>query len=204
LNSLKKDENTGKHYASSSLAWHVNALLALKDYELAEKLLLTKIAETERDYLTYNPGAIYEQLAEVQMNKGNYQDALKYLNQSYLSERREGRHVNCKAILGNIGYDVYYKHFKDADKALAYCRQAINYDNRSKSNGVADSLESLHILNRIANLYAYKGFYDSAFTYYRLAFDRIKPKIDERQLLNRSLDEFVRQKAGIPVFVAYR
>ena len=52
----------------------------------------------------------------------------------------------------------------------------------------------MNILSNIGGVYVQKGFYDSAFLYYQLAFDQIKPGIKERDLLQSQYDQFARQK----------
>ena len=65
-----------REYRSSSLLWQVKALLELKKYEQAEKLLINKIDECKRSGQINNLGTIYSQLAELQMRKNNYQNAI--------------------------------------------------------------------------------------------------------------------------------
>ena len=71
----------GKRVISTSLGWHVKALLLLKDSEQAEKLISNKIDEYTKAGLKNYLGLIYVQLAEVQLLKGNHQNALRFYNQ---------------------------------------------------------------------------------------------------------------------------
>ena len=188
------EESVGKHYVSSSLAWHVNALIELKNYEAAENLLSNKAAEYRKSGADYNLGVIYEQLAQVEISRGNYNKALLHFNKALLFERKAGHDVNCRTILNNIGKDLYLKYFDNIDQAFSYYRKAHNYVNKDKSADISNAIESLSILNNIANVYVRKGVFDSAFKYFQLAFDQIRPGMSEQDLLYSSLDEFPMQK----------
>ncbi len=188
------EESVGKHYASSGLAWHVNSLIELKNYELAESLLSNKAAEYRKNGTDYNLGVIYEQLAEVEISRGNYNKALLHFNKALIFERKAGHDVNCRTILNNIGENLYLKYFNNIDEAFSYYRKAYTYVNKDRSEDISNAIESLSILNNIANVYVSKGVFDSAFKYFQLAFDQIKPGISEHDLLYSSLEEFPLQK----------
>ena len=181
----------GTQYAISSLVWNINALIALKKYEDAEILLKRKAIECSKKKLEHNLGAIYALLAEVLELKGEYGQVLYYQNQALAIEKRSGESINCKAILNDIGYEVWFRHYKNTDKALEYYTRALKYKVDESQYRVLNSLESLRILNRIANVYVLRGNYEEAFRYIQLAFDQIKPGISEVDVLQRPLDEFI-------------
>lgn len=184
----------GLEYASSSVAWKVNSLLMLENYNDAEKLLTDKIEESKTTKFQYNIGSINAQLARVEQHKGNYEKALSYLNKAFHYEQGVGNNISCKTILNNIGYDIYFKHYNDSDKALFYFRRGLSFTSKKTTESSLDSIESLNILANIANVYVKKGLYDSAFKYFQLAFDQLKPGVDESGILHSSLNEFARQK----------
>jgi CHAT domain-containing protein len=192
--STKQEYMTAISYVLSSLAWEVNSLLELNKYESAEKLLVNKVEECKKAGLKNYLGTIYGLLAEVQMQKKNYEKAFLFLNQSLRYYRNAGYDFECKQTLSSIGYNIYYKHFNDADKALVYYRAALKYINKDKSQHLADAFESLNIFANIGNVYIQRGLYDLAHHYFQLAFDQIKPGINETGILNRSPEEFIRQK----------
>lgn len=193
-NGSKQDFDDGTQYAMSSLLWSTNALLVLKRYNDAQYLLEKKVQECKRKELQHNLGVIYGLLAEVLVLKGDYEKALSYHNKAFNIEKRSGETINCKAMLNALGYEVWFKHNKNADKALEYYRKALAYEVNEVEYHVLNSLESLCILNRIANVFVLKGQYDTAFRYIQLAFDQIQPGISETDLLHSSLDEFIRQR----------
>lgn len=192
-NGSKNDLSYGTQYAFSSLIWKVNALLLLKKNDEAKKLLEEKISVNNTNGLQQNVGVIYALLVEVFTLKGDYEKALFYHNKAFDIEKRSGEPFNCKAMLNSLGYDIYFKHYKNADKALQCYTRALNYKVNDE-HLVLNSLESLSILNRIANVYVLKGKYDDALKYMQLAFDQIKRGISETDLLHSSLDEFIRQR----------
>ncbi len=62
--------------------------------------------------------------------------------------------------------------------------RALAYSGMDKSEKMKDAMESLDILADIANVYIQKGLYDSAFWYFQLAFDQIKPGTNETDILH--------------------
>lgn len=181
----------GLIYASSSLIWNVNAQLLLNNFSEAEDLLLMNIDKYKRAGLKENLGPLYEQLAELEVSKGQYDQALNYFNQALLFELKAGQIIGCKTILNNIGFEIYYNHFLDDAKAMQNYRKAMKYVNNDGQLNELDSIESLNILTNIANVYVRQGRFDSAFLYFQLAFDQLKPGINERGILQRRSKEFV-------------
>lgn len=184
-NCPKHEFKTALEHISTSLAWHVRALLTLENYESAETLLADKVDEYKKAGLK-NLGVIYGQLADVQMNKGNFKKALSFLNQELEYEHKAGYDFNYKQTLNRIGYDVYFRHFNDGDRALVFYRNALKQTNKDKSWDKADTVETLNILSNIAKVYVQKGAYDSAFRYFQLAFDQIQKGSNEITLLHGS------------------
>jgi len=177
------------------LVWQVNALTVLKKYDDAESLLENKASEAKETGLQFNLGAIYGTLVEVFEYKSEIEKVLYYYNKAFAIAKQTGQAFNCKAMLNNMGYEVWFKHYKNPEKALQYYTMALNYKvTDSSTYRVLNYLESLSILNRIANVYVLKGKFTEAFRYIQLAFDQIKPGITETELLQSSLDEFVAQR----------
>ena len=186
--------NYGTQYAYSSLLWNVLAQIVLKNYDLAERLLNAKLSESMETGNSFNLGTIYAQLAEVQRAKGDYKKAFLFYDKALTIQSKAGNVISCKAILNSIGYFIYFKNNSNADSALYYFRKALSVINRDNQQAALNSVESLNILANIGNVYAHKGLYDSAFAYYQLALDQIKPGINESELLHSPYDEFARQK----------
>ncbi|HLY71696.1 MAG TPA: CHAT domain-containing tetratricopeptide repeat protein [Puia sp.] len=191
LKGNKKNFEYGMWYASSTLSWIINSLLQLKKYDVAEKILTEKEKVYSTD-LKYSLGAIYEQLAEVQLHKGDYENALKFYKLGFAVERKMGEYPGCVAILNNIG-NVYIGQFNDTDTALYYYRKALSYDKRI-TDKAARAIESLNVLSNIADAYVKQQNFDSAYIYFQLAFDQIKPGMGETELSKIPLNELGRQK----------
>ena len=169
-------------------------MLELKNYEAAEKLLTNRAGEYRKIKAIFNLGVIYEQLAQVEMSRGNYDKALLYFKEAFANERRAGHEVNCRMILNNIGKELYFRIFNDLDKAFDYYTKALAFVIDDTSENQLNSIETLSILNNIANVYVRRGDYNSAHKYFQLAFDQIKPGIREQDLLYSTLEEFPMQK----------
>jgi len=189
----KKKYDDGMLFASSSLLWNVNAQLTLNNYGLAESLLNRKIEESKKSGLRYDLGTIYSQLAIVQVAKGNFKKALAFYNEAFDAARKEGQNISCRGILNNIG-NFYLKHDKNTALALVYFNKALKLVNKDNVNVAYNSVETLNILANIGDVFVQKGVYDSALIYFQLAFDQIKPGINETELLRGRFDEFASQK----------
>ena len=175
--------STGAAHASSSLAWNIEALIKLRDFQTAEELLLNKLNDYKKSGLRNYLGVTCDQLAHIQMYKGDYNKALYFLKEQLKYDKESGYLFNCKQALNTIGHDIYFSFLKDNNSALKYYRLALTYVNKDGSFSVEDSMESLNIFNRIANAYLLKKFYDSAFKFFQLAFNQIQPGLDEESIL---------------------
>jgi len=182
----------GISYILSSLGWRVISLLEIEDYETAEEILIKKINEIKKDKDNNYLGTYIEKLAEVEVHKGNYDQALLFFNQALACEQRAGHIIACKAIFSNIGYNIYFNHLHDYNKTLSYYRKALIYSGKESQQN-SDTYESLKVLSDIANVYAHMGLVDSAMIYFQLAFDQIKPGLNESVILN-NLDAFLQNK----------
>ncbi len=91
--------NDGMDYVSSSLIWIVNAQLTLHNYAAAENLLDEKLKDRSRFNLNYDLGTILEQMAMVQVARGNFEEALRFFNESYLKAYKEGLNIKLQGHL---------------------------------------------------------------------------------------------------------
>ena len=189
-----EDAGFAQEYFEGALLWNVNSLLVLKKFDEAQKMLEKKESEAKQEGFKKNEGVVVTLMAEVLQHKGKYDEALKYHKRALELERLNNHQFNYKAILNHIGYEVYFKHYKNFDKALEYYKAALNCKVTAKDDQVVSSLESMNIFNRIGNLYSSRGQYDSAFKYIQYAFDQVKAGISEEQFLQIPLDEFISNK----------
>jgi CHAT domain-containing protein len=188
----ESDYRVGIKNALLSLLWKVNALLMLKNYVAAEELLTNRTDECKKKgWKEYLP-TIYSQLAEVHLYNRDAKKALLDYKLALQYAKETGYNVGCKAILNNIGYKVYFEYLNDADNALLNCKKALSYINKNEAENVNDAFVSLNVLGYIANIYVRKGLFDSAYHYFQLALNQIKPGINEASLLTGSVEEFMK------------
>lgn len=181
-----REHNAGEEIASGSIAWYVNARLFLKEFAPAEEFLKNKPDEYKKAGLEKYLGSIYSQLADVQMHKGDYRNALISLKTGLQYAQRSKNYLTCIQFLNTLGHDVYFSHLKDADHALYYYRTALTYIQRNKTPGKAEVMEALNIFANMADVYVQKGYFDSAFSYFQLAFDQLGPGTNEKKILQIS------------------
>lgn len=190
----KAEYGIGYEYASSSLAWQVNSMIKLNDFNDVEKLIVDKISVGKHSEFIFNLGTLHAQLAGVEEHKGNYTKALYYLKRAFYYDHKMGDDVICKSILNAIGTDIFLKHYKDTVKALHYYQSALVFGKKGRLPTRLDSIEALNILNNIANIFVGKEKFDSAFRYFHMAFEQVGPGANELSILQSPLDEFSRQK----------
>jgi CHAT domain-containing protein/tetratricopeptide (TPR) repeat protein len=188
------EKKAGEEFASTSFGWQVNALLKLKKFEQAEAVLEDKIEEYKKAGLRNYMGLVYGQLAQVQESRGDYDKAGFYFNQSLKCYQEDKDYFNCKQVLKDIGYNIYFKHLGDGKKALDYYRKALRYTDNGRYSKMANDFESLSIFTNIGALYIQQGLYDSAFKYLQLSFDQVKPGSTEENILHSTPQEMMRFK----------
>lgn len=164
--------------------WTVNSLIALKEFNLAAKILEDRIQECKLNNNTeQNLGTFYEQLAQVQVELGNINLAQITFQQAYKYDLKMGETLRCSQTLNNLGYYIYFKHYKNFDKAIIVYRKALQLLSTIKSPNAVKIFESLNIYGNIAYAFVQQGKYDSAFKYFQKAFDQIRPGITEKEIL---------------------
>ncbi len=184
----------GMTFMGSCSGYKASALLKLKNYKAAEKILSDKIDEYNKNGAVRYLGTIYEQLAEIQTDEGNYENALSFFNRALDFESKSHNNLGRKQILGQIGYLIYYKHLRQWDTAYTFYKRALLCVNKNLIENAQDEMESLNILCNMANIWVKKGHYDSALRYFQLAFDYIKRDADETTMLKSSLNDFIKTK----------
>jgi tetratricopeptide (TPR) repeat protein len=177
-----------KSIASSSLGWHVKSLLQLKNYDAAATLLLNKPEEYKNAGLDNYLGVVYEQMAQVQLYRRDYEKAITYFEKALAYEQKSGYHLNYKQTLNNLGYEVYFQTFRDYDKALVSYKRALASNNTNASLQKDDLFETLNIYANMANVFVQKRQFDTAFVYFQRAFDQLKPGVDETGILQVAPD----------------
>jgi CHAT domain-containing protein len=184
----------GMAYVSSSLIWNAMSNGNLNKYFIADSLLKQMLAESIRSGNVFDLGTIYEQLAHVQLSKGNSASGLDYLHKALAVETKAGHDISCRGILNNIGYSIYLQQYKDYEHALYYYKKALAIKNRDPSQSELDAVEKLNVLANIGSVYSLMGHFDSSFIYFQRALDQIRPGIKESDLLASHYDQFANLK----------
>ncbi|HZG23944.1 MAG TPA: hypothetical protein VEZ17_05160, partial [Chitinophagaceae bacterium] len=184
-----KQYGNSSDYSNYFLSYKLNALISLERYDEAEKVLIKKLGEWKKEQSSRFIGALYEQLATVQIAKKDTTAGIAKLKQAFLFNSKAGETVNCKVNMDNLGFYTY-QVTKDSRLALSYYKKALRFHD----NTARDSVNSVNIYNHIAGLYVDRGQFDSAQYYFQCAFDQIKKGTDEREVLDNPLNVFVQQQ----------
>ena len=170
-------------YIISYLIWKVNALVFLKEYDLAEKIITGKIEDCKLIGDQADLGNLYEQLAMVSAHKKDYPKSEIYFQKAFQSHKNNHYYFFCGQTLTNLGFTLYFEQYKDYQRAIKTYKRALVYFGKDKTGSNSHPIDSLNIFASIAKAFVQQGAYDSALCYFRLAFDQIKQGIDEEGIL---------------------
>ena len=184
---LPADKNqSGLIYRIHFVNAEINSQLLLKNYDAAAAILQGKVAEYKA-VARNSLASIYDQLAEVEMNRGNYQTALAWFREAVRADQAVGFKLGSMQILNNRGH--LYLRLQDNEKNAMLCyRQALAYGRYGRKGNVEEDFECINSYDNIAGLYSRQGKFDSAFYYFQRAFDLVKTGIDDSGLVNYSMD----------------
>lgn len=189
---INADDSAGTiSYALSSFVWQVNSHIRLKEYDQAEALLKSQLSQVGINRLTAYQGTFYGIRAEMEMHKGNYDQAIKNFRQALAVE---GRPLSRKQLLNTMATEVYFKHYRNYDKAMSLFKEALACINKDSLKYKYDSIESLSIWSTMGEVNVQKGQYDKAFSCFRRALDHIKPGISIAEIISSPPADFVTQK----------
>ena len=181
-------------YILNFLNWKVNALFDFKDYDLAEKIVREKIEDCKSIGAKDHLGTLYEQLAMVLTRKKDYSKAERCFQLALQFYKKDKYSLGCGQTLTNLGFCLYFEEYKNYQKAIDTYKGALEYIRNDSVENSVQAIESLNIYASIANAFVQMGSYDSAFIYFRRAFDQIKTGINEEAVLHTPLDQFVQFK----------
>ena len=188
------EHTAGLEYMLASSLVKAQVLLITGDYVAAENILASKIDECKRVGAIGYLGIVYEQLAKLQKQKGNFEKAHYFLKNALKSYEKEKSAVSCKRVLKIIGSDIYYGFFRNYDSALICFKAAGKIKNKDQLLVKEDAFESLSILSNIANVYVQKENYDSAFIYFQLALKQVVPGMNESGMIHGTPDDYFKQE----------
>jgi CHAT domain-containing protein len=170
----------------------ISSLINLKSYPAAESLI-NKNMQKIRTIAKNDLGAFLEQYAELQVQNGNHQMAARYFDEALQAYRHMKFYLGCFEVMENMGYLLYFKENKDFAQAIACYQKALGYRNGIPRSALKN-FELLNLYTNFADVYVRQGRFDSAFSYFQLAFDQLKPGSDESDLLKVSLDSLIAYK----------
>ncbi|MBS1933016.1 MAG: CHAT domain-containing protein, partial [Bacteroidetes bacterium] len=161
--------------------YKVKALYALKKFSTAEDFLKSKKAELKRNKnKKFVGGSIYNLYGYLSEAKKDTESAVaNFLNAFKYEQKNKEREINAEALM-QLGI-IYTKEPSEKKTALRYFFKALNY---------AKAPDSVMILAAIGNAYAKINLFDSAHIFFNLAFDKIKPGLDENGL-NAHLEDYL-------------
>jgi CHAT domain-containing protein len=181
-------------YMMSISGTKINSLLRTFEFAQAERIATNAVLDYKKLKLDEDPdpklnkylGMLYEQLAEAYMGRGNFKQAENYFNLAYEWNFKAGKLLECAQNLTNEAYGLYYKGYRNFPKAISEFKRALRI--LQAGNNTSDwALEAFNIYGNIANVFVEQEQYDSAFKYYKYAFDQLKPGISEDEILQSSL-----------------
>ncbi|MDF2188231.1 CHAT domain-containing protein [Paraflavitalea sp. CAU 1676] len=178
-------------YSLSSFVWQVNAHIRLREYETAETLLNSQVGQHGMPQLAAYKGTFYGVRAEMELHKGNYEQAISSFRKALSVEKSN---FSRKQLLNTMANEVYFRHYQQYDKAMAMFREALALKNTDKAKQKVDAFESLNILSNMGELYARQGNFDQAFVCYRKALDHIQPGITTAEIVSSPPAAFVDKK----------
>ncbi len=153
----------------------VNALIKMRNFDTAYNLVQKKIRFAKSNDVPNLLGSLYGLYATLLRENSKPAEALIYYNKCFVINKKIGYQQGCAEALNNIGY-TYATFLNNNKKAVPFYFKALTY---------ASSNEKLNILGNIANSYAQKGKFDSAFLFYQKAFDQLKNGFTEKDLLTQ-------------------
>lgn len=170
-------------YVTAFLTWKANAFLAMQKWNQAEALLKNKVEDCKTFGSFESLITIYALLAQIQIGNNRPLKARDYYLQSLLYARKFNDTIGCMQTYLNLGYHIYDRFYGDRQLALTSYRKGLAlFTSSSKRLQEANRMEALNLFTNIANIYVQYKLYDSAFRYYRLAFDQINPGLQEKSV----------------------
>lgn len=145
--------------------------------EKAEAYLLENKARLELNNHYKYLAAIYTLLGIINRDNKNYNTALGYFKKGWNIAHRIRDMFYYAPSLVQIGM-LYGKNFRQYEKGLTICAQALKY---------ADGTDSLFIFKEMGNIYSLQHAYGKAQDCFQKAFTRFEPGFDETKILKSTI-----------------
>ncbi len=175
-------------YVMSSSVLKSNSLLAMNDFEALRPIYTEQAEDYKKKGANKYLGIIYDHLAEIELQKGNYNNALSYWDTAFSYESKFGTTANCRVILTNLGV-MYSLQLKNPHRAIAYYKRAYSYKRPKDIISREDSVEAVNPLTNLGIAYTGLGQFDSALQSFRLAFEQVGSGWNENSFLSSSSQE---------------
>ncbi len=168
--------------------YKANALRAQRKFREEQEFLDQKnleFAKTKnKDYI----GIVYSLFGHMYESRNDYENAIKYYQKAFDFDKLSHNKYISAGMLSQIGV-IYDVNLHQSGISLKYFNKALTY---ARYNSVANAAvtDSFYILGNIANVYAGKKMFDSAYHYFQIALDKIKSGIHESDLI-ADIDNYV-------------
>ncbi len=160
-------------YVAYFIYYKARALYGLRKFTDAEKFLESKKEQFSKvKNKNYIGGGINSLYGFLHKAKGDNESAIADFLEAFRYDLQTGK-ITIADDLRQIGI-IYSKKIKQANLSLYYFFKALKY---------ANATDSVYILGNIANVYAEMTMFDSAYFFFRASFNKIKPGIDENDLV---------------------
>jgi CHAT domain-containing protein len=154
-----------------------NALYFSNNIYAAEKLLENKVRQFKQGRYSKYLGSFYNLLGMINIEKKDYTKALSYFGRGFKADFSIQFKKGCAHNLASVA-TLYAKNFSKYDTGLDYCAAALKYTD--------DAADSLFILKQTGNIYVLKGMHDKAQHFFQLAYNTIRPGMNETLLLQNA------------------
>jgi CHAT domain-containing protein len=163
------------------ITYKADALHALRRFNEEERFLKSKSKEFAKIKYTQYQGDFFRLFGYLNESKANYEDAIAYFKKAYYYDSIAARKSISAEVLNRIGM-IYFEKLHQNEPALQYYHKALaQARNKVLANAMAS--DSFYILGNIANVHARMNSFDSAYYFFQKAFDKIRPGIDENDLV---------------------
>ncbi|HYJ37779.1 MAG TPA: tetratricopeptide repeat protein, partial [Chitinophagaceae bacterium] len=174
-------------YTNSSSGWKVNALLAMKKFDVVIPIYVKRAEEYEKNGFKNYLGMVYEQLAAIEVQKENFDLALNYFKKAFKYESKYGTSANTRTILNNLGL-MYSVGLKNPRKGIEFYKKSVNYRSQNQPINRKDSVELVMTLSNLGYAYTKLKQFDSALFYFKQAYEHVEPGWNEISFLKSLAD----------------
>jgi CHAT domain-containing protein/tetratricopeptide (TPR) repeat protein len=186
-------QSSGFQYYSSSTAKKYEALIKLGELAGADEYISEKIRESATDKNRFNLGTFCVYLAQVHMAMGNTKDVVSLLEKALKHDDQAGYYLGCAQTLNILGSEIYLNYYHDDSKAFQCYDKALRYLNKDNVLSLPVKMEALNLYTNIAEVFVRRNQLDSAFRYFKTAFEQVVPGGEGEDIFRSPNPELLRQ-----------